>query len=179
VLSQKDDDGYERPVAYFSRKLNDRESNWSTYEQECLALVEALKHFRHYVEGKKVYLFTDHKALIHLNKQPKLTAKQARWISFINLFNYSIGYREGCTNKIADALSRRPDHSQDREAVASQERLKLDLLETDDKLSTAREKLCYQCAICTIESTLIDAIRNAQQKDEQCSRVLRDEQTTR
>jgi len=94
VLSQKDDDGNERPVAYFSRKLNDRESNWSTYEQECLALVEALKHFRHYVEGKKVYLFTDHKALIHLNKQPKLTAKQARWISFINLFNYSIGYRE-------------------------------------------------------------------------------------
>ena len=90
VLSQKDDDGNERPVAYFSRKLNDRESNWSTYEQECLALVEALKHFRHYVEGKKVYLFTDHKALIHLNKQPKLTAKQARWISFINLFNYSI-----------------------------------------------------------------------------------------
>jgi len=31
------------------------------------------------------YLFTDHKALIHLNNQPKLNAKQARCISFINL----------------------------------------------------------------------------------------------
>ena len=95
---------------------------------------------------KEESLFTDHKALIHLNKQPKLTAKQARWISFINLFNYSIGYREGRTNKIADALSRRPDHSYGREAVASQERLKLDdqlnLFKTNDKLSTAREKLC-------------------------------------
>jgi len=101
------------------------------------------------VEGKKAYLFTDHKALIHFNKQPKLNSKQECWISFINLFNYSIGYGERRTNKIADALSRRPDHSHDRETVASHERLKklnpqLNLFKTKDKLSIAREQLSYQ-----------------------------------
>jgi len=76
------------------------EKNWSIYEQETLALVESLKKFRHYVEGNKVNLFTDHKPLIYLNNQPKLTAKQARWVSYLNLFNYTIKYREGSSNKV-------------------------------------------------------------------------------
>lgn len=74
----------------FSRKFQDRQYNWSTYEQELYALVESLKHFRPYVEGKKITLYTDHRALIYLNKQEKLTGKQARWIGFINLFDYEI-----------------------------------------------------------------------------------------
>jgi len=75
VVSQKDENGKERPIAYFSRQLNEQEKNWSIYEQETLALVESLKKFRHYVEGNKVNLFTDHKALIYLNNQPKLTLR--------------------------------------------------------------------------------------------------------
>ena len=105
-MSQKDENGKERPIAYFSRQLNEQEKNWSIYEQETLALVESLKKFRHYVEGNKVNLFTDHKPLIYLNNQPKLTAKQARWVSYLNLFNYTITYREGSSNKVADGLSR-------------------------------------------------------------------------
>ena len=87
VLTQLDKNKKERPIAYFSRQLKGHERNWSTYELETLALVESLKNFRHYVEGSKINLFTDHKALIYLNNQPKLTAKQARCISFINLFD--------------------------------------------------------------------------------------------
>ena len=81
VLTQFDDNGKERPISYFSRKLIAHERNWSAYEQESYTLVESLKHFRHYVEVQRVNLFTDHKALIYLNNQPKLTAKQARWVS--------------------------------------------------------------------------------------------------
>ena len=45
--------------------------------------------------------------MIHINNQPKLTAKQSRWITNLNLFNYSIVYyREGKSNKVADGLSR-------------------------------------------------------------------------
>jgi len=72
VLSQLNEKGQERPIAFFSRKLNTRESHSSAYELECLALVEALKKFRPYVEGNRVNLYTDHKALIYLNNQPKL-----------------------------------------------------------------------------------------------------------
>ena len=51
-------------------------------------------------------LFTNYNALIYLNNQPKLTAKQAQWVSYLNLFDYTIKYREGSSNKVADGLSR-------------------------------------------------------------------------
>src|SRR6201985_3388303 len=46
VLSQEG-----RPVAYFSRKLNSAEQNYPIHELEELAIVEALRHWRHYLEG--------------------------------------------------------------------------------------------------------------------------------
>ena len=106
VLSQLDDNGCERPIAYYSRQLKGCERNYSTYDQELLALTAGLKHFRHYVEGNRVNLYTDHKALIFLNNQPKLTGRQARSVSFINMFNYKLNYKEGRQNLVADGLSR-------------------------------------------------------------------------
>jgi len=110
VVFQLDENNKERPIAFYSRQLIDREKAWSIYERELLALIECLKNFRYFVDGNHVNLFTDHKALIYLNNQPKLTAKQARWISFLNLFNYSIKYREGALNRVADGLSRQHSH---------------------------------------------------------------------
>lgn len=45
VLSQEDEEGRERPVAYFSKKLQPREIRYSAIEKECLGIVSALKHF--------------------------------------------------------------------------------------------------------------------------------------
>ena len=60
---------------YPSRQLTQCEHRWSIYKQELLALVTCLNKFRHFVEGNRVNLFTDHKALIYLNIHPKLSAK--------------------------------------------------------------------------------------------------------
>jgi len=168
VLTEEDENGHESPVAYFSRKLIARERNWSPYELECYALVQSLKHFRHYFEGQRVNLLTDHKALIYLNNQPKLNAKQARWISYINLFNYSIGYREGKTNKVADGLSRQ--HSSVNETNnSSDERLHIDCdlnyVSENVDMQLSRARLRYECSsvcVSTVESTLIEEIRQAQ-----------------
>ncbi|KAL5517640.1 hypothetical protein EMCRGX_G003226, partial [Ephydatia muelleri] len=46
VLSQKDDDDNEHPVAYFSKKLLPRERRYSTIEKECLAIKLATHAFR-------------------------------------------------------------------------------------------------------------------------------------
>jgi len=172
VLTQLDVNKKERPIAYFSRQLKGHERNWSTYELETLALVESLKNFRHYVEGSKINLFTDHKALIYLNNQPKLNAKQARWISFINLFDYSIKYKEGALNKVADGLSRQ--FSKDSLEEKKPERLRIDCnlnyVEEETPLQLARARLRIQtlCAneVCSMESTLIDEIKKAQQLDD-------------
>ena len=48
VLSQVED-GKERVVAYYSRALNKAERNYCITIKELLAVVEAVKHFHHYI----------------------------------------------------------------------------------------------------------------------------------
>ena len=59
VLSQEDPTQGDRPVAYFSRKLKDAETRYSAVELECLAAVDAMRHFRVYLLGSEFTLITD------------------------------------------------------------------------------------------------------------------------
>ncbi|GAX84689.1 hypothetical protein CEUSTIGMA_g12110.t1 [Chlamydomonas eustigma] len=53
-----------QPVCYESRKLTPAEHNYSVHELELLAIVHAVKIFRHYLEGCKHFtLYTDHHSL--------------------------------------------------------------------------------------------------------------------
>ena len=56
VLTQKDDNGKEYVIAYASRSNNDAEAKYSSYEGECLAVVQAVVHFRPYLYGKGSHL---------------------------------------------------------------------------------------------------------------------------
>ncbi len=58
VLSQED-----RPVAYFSEKLNESRKKYSTYDKEFYAILQALKHWRNYLLGNEFVLFSDNSAL--------------------------------------------------------------------------------------------------------------------
>jgi hypothetical protein len=66
ILSQLDEDGNDRVIAYASRTCNKAESNYSATELECLAIVWAVKHFHAYIYGQRFKLITDHVALCHL-----------------------------------------------------------------------------------------------------------------
>jgi hypothetical protein len=48
------------PVAYMSKKFNQTQQNYSAQEREMLALVQALEHWRHIIEGEKITIRTDH-----------------------------------------------------------------------------------------------------------------------
>jgi hypothetical protein len=52
-------------VAFWSWKLSGAERNYSTYDGELLAIVEAFKHWRHYLEGARyiIEVITDYKNL--------------------------------------------------------------------------------------------------------------------
>lgn len=106
VLSQTDKDNKEHPVAFWSRKTLDRETRYSASEVECLAAVEAIKHFAHYLHGAHFTLVTDHRALTSLqtmrNDNPRLT----RWSLALQPFSYSVVHRSGQANSNADGLSR-------------------------------------------------------------------------
>jgi hypothetical protein len=97
----------ERPIAFTSRKLSPPELNYSTGEQELLAVVHALNVWRCYLEGPQFTVVTDHCPNTFLQTQQNLSRRQARWSEFLQRFNFTWSYREGRTN-VADPLSRNP-----------------------------------------------------------------------
>ena len=52
VLTQVDEAGEERPVAFFSHKLLPREEKYATVEKECLAIRLGIEAFRVYLLGR-------------------------------------------------------------------------------------------------------------------------------
>ena len=98
-----------RPCAFESRKLIPAELNYTTTEQECLAIIHALKIWRCYLEGQpaeRLTLVTDHNPLVHLPKQPSLSRRMARWSEYLQRFAFQWSYRPGRIN-VADPVSRR------------------------------------------------------------------------
>ena len=63
VLSQLNDSGNEKVIAYASKALSPRQQKYSTTEKEALAVVFGTGHFRVYLLGRHFKLITDHNAL--------------------------------------------------------------------------------------------------------------------
>lgn len=64
ILLQQTKDGSWHPIAYLSQSLNEAERNYEIWDREMLAVVRALEHWRHYLEGGPTFeVWTDHKNL--------------------------------------------------------------------------------------------------------------------
>ena len=72
-----------RVIAYISRKLRRHEENYAMHDLELLAIVYALKVWRHYLVGQKFELRTYHCGLQHIFTQGKLNARQRRGQNFL------------------------------------------------------------------------------------------------
>jgi transposase InsO family protein len=108
ILQQKDKNGI-RPVAYMSRKLNAAEQNYPPHERELLAVVDALREWRCYLMGRKFLVKTDHRPLQYLQTQQTLSRRQARWVIFLQNYDFDWEYVTGKSNGAADALSRQEE----------------------------------------------------------------------
>eukprot|EP00253_Pinus_taeda_P011517 PITA_11517 len=96
-----------RVIAYESRKLKEHEQRYSAYDLELVAVIHALKMWRHYLMGRKFLLLTDHHSLTNYLSQPTLNARKARWMDFLSGFDFDIKHLQGKANRVADALSRK------------------------------------------------------------------------
>lgn len=112
ILSVRTEDGEIHPVAFYSRTLSGAELNYDTHDKELLAVFEAFKTWRHYLESPHhtIDVITDHKNLEYFSSTKMLTRRQARWSEFLSAFNMVIRFRPGKLGEKPDSLTRRADY---------------------------------------------------------------------
>ncbi|SJL06708.1 uncharacterized protein ARMOST_10050 [Armillaria ostoyae] len=139
VLSQEQD-GKWRPVAFLSKALTTTERNYEIYDKELLAIMLALDEWRHYLMGAAVdfEIWTDHQNLQYFRKPQKLNRRQARWVTELAEYHFTLHHKPGASNKKADLLSRRADHPQgqddnDEITVLSPEHFRAMIMPTTDE----------------------------------------------
>lgn len=102
------DGGNLRPLGFFSKRMSDTQKRYSTFDRELLAAYQAVKYFKHMIDGRNCTILTDHKPLtfaFHQNPE-KATPKQVRHLSFISEYTTDIQHISGRDNIVADSLSR-------------------------------------------------------------------------
>lgn len=77
----------------------------AAYERELIGLVHAVRHWRPYRWGRRFIVRTDHYSLKFILDQQLATIPQHHWVGKLLGFNFSIEYKSGAQNAIADALS--------------------------------------------------------------------------
>ncbi|BHF81015.1 hypothetical protein SprV_0702414400 [Sparganum proliferum] len=97
-----------RPLAFFSKKISPAETRYSTFGRELLAIYLAVKHFRHFLEGRDFTIFTDHKPLTFAIRSPsdKYNPREISHLDYISQFTADIRHIDGPKNAVADMLSR-------------------------------------------------------------------------
>lgn len=109
VLSQYDDAGALRPVAYFSKKNLPAECNYPIHDKELLAVIRCLDEWDAELRSIKdpFKILTDHRNLEHFMQARQLNERQIRWAYKLARYNYELCYRPGSEALRPDALSRR------------------------------------------------------------------------
>jgi hypothetical protein len=94
-------------VAFFSKPIAPRHAKLAAYERELIGLVQAVRHWRPYLWGRRFVVHTDHRSLRFILDQRLTTIPQHQWVSKLLGFDFVVEYKPGAQNVVADALSRR------------------------------------------------------------------------
>ena len=171
-ISQLDDKGRRRPVLFYSRKLLPAEMNYTTHDKEMLAIVQTFKKFRHMLQGTKfpVIVKSDHKNLRTFMTTKELNARQARWAEELASYDFRIEHIKGKENKVADALSRRPDY---REGI--EEKKTAMLMEDKGALIINRQMKSKMIRMEVDDENVYEEIKNETRKNEEREELTIDE----
>ena len=121
VLSQKQADGWYRPIAYASHVMNETEQSYHSNKQEFLTLRWAVtEQFHEYLSpyGKNRNEFvvrTDNNPLTYIFSSANLDAAGQHWVARLASYNFSLKYQKGKDNTVADFLSQMNEHLPEEE----------------------------------------------------------------
>ena len=157
VLYQLTPEGNRSIISYASAKFTPTEAKYHSNEQECLAVVWALKKYRPYIEDRPLKRRTDNKGLTWLRTAKNSKDKLRRWALLLQEFNPTIEHCPGRENQLADFLSRNPEDDMP-EDLDNIERMLPPTPEPED-----------DPACCVIQqASPLDDIREAQLRDPAC-----------
>ena len=93
------------------------ETWYKTHNAELLAIVEAFKTWRHYLEDCKheIIVLNSHNNLHWFMDTKSLSSHQVRWAQKLSKYHFRIDYHQSKANRAADALSRFLQRSIDEE----------------------------------------------------------------
>ena len=120
VLSQVDEGGRERVIAYRSRLLTKPERRYFVTHRELLAMVTFAKQYHPYLTGQRFLLRTDHGSLTWLRKFREPEGQLTQWLERLQELDFDIVHRRGKKHTNADALSRLPCRQCGRESHTSE-----------------------------------------------------------
>ena len=93
-------------IVYFGQTLSKAERNYSTYGRELLAIVTAIRNFRHYLLETYFILRSNHQPLQFLKTAKDPWGRHARWLVDLQQYNFTVEHVKGTQNPVADALRR-------------------------------------------------------------------------
>ena len=129
VVSQEN-----KPIAYFSKKLNTAQRNYTVTGKELLSIVETLKAFKSILLGNQVKVYTDHKNLTYQNSDYS-SDRILRQRLVIEEYGAELTYIKGENNIVADALSRLPMTAPKTEEATIKEELFLQKRVFEDQVA--------------------------------------------
>nr|GFB29585.1 reverse transcriptase domain-containing protein [Tanacetum cinerariifolium] len=95
-----------RLIHYASKTMTQAETNYTTTENEMLAVVYAFEKFCSYLIMNKSIVYTDHSALKYVFSKKDAKARLLRWILLLQEFDFKVIDTKGAKNYAADHLSR-------------------------------------------------------------------------
>jgi RNase H-like domain found in reverse transcriptase len=97
ILTQLDFNGDQHPVAFMLKNFSETEREYEIYDQELLGIIQALKEWRHYIQGlgHTTVVYSDHKNLTYFQTAQKLNDRQARWLLYLSGFDIKLIHLPG------------------------------------------------------------------------------------
>ncbi len=130
-----------KPVAYYSKKLNSAQKNYSTINKELLSTAMTLKEFLSMLLGAVINIHTNHKNIFHLGDSSQ---RRLQWTSYVDEYGPRLHYSKRPSNVIADTFLCMPMQDTTSLAMVGKEESNTDSLDCHFSFTDDREMMeCF------------------------------------